>query len=180
MNTDSIEKATNKSWQQWVKELDAMGGRTMTHKDIARKLYDQLAGTIENHGWWAQGITVAYEQHMGKRVPGQLVNGLFEIAVSKTLPINRTELFPKVVKWFENQSTLHNQAPLMPRSSETSKRSNWRCNFNDGSKFAATAEPSGDKTKLVLSHTAIPTKSQADAWKIYWKQTLVLIEAKVA
>jgi hypothetical protein len=69
-NTNAIEKATDKSWTQWVKELDAMGARELSHKDLALKLYNQLDGQLENHGWWAQGITVAYEQHIGKRIPG--------------------------------------------------------------------------------------------------------------
>ena len=169
INTASIEKATNKSWKQWVSELDKTGARELSHADLARKLYNQLDGTIENHGWWAQGITVAYEQHIGKRVPGQLANGLFELAVSKTVAKSRSELFQKVAQWFDNQNELNGIEPHKPRSSQTPKRSTWRCNFNDGSKFSATVEDSGEKSKLIFSHTAVPSKQEADAWKNYWR-----------
>lgn len=171
INTDSIEKATGKSWEQWVRELEDSGARQLSHADLARKLYDQLAGSLDNHGWWAQGITVAYEQHIGKRVPGQLANGLFELAVSKTAVASRHDLFRQVTEWFEKQNQLNGSAPLKPRSSQTPKRSTWRCDFADGSKFSATIEDNREKSKLVLSHTAIPTKQEADDWKDFWRHT---------
>jgi len=168
INVASIQKATNKSWEQWVEELDEGGARQMSHKDLAFKLYKQLDGTIDNHGWWAQGITVAYEQHIGKRVPGQLANGLFEFAVSKTVAKSRVDLFAQTVEWFEGQSELNGSEILKSRSSETPKRSNWRCNFIDGSKFSSTIEGNDQRSKLILAHTALPNKEDADEWKIFW------------
>ncbi|MFZ2545391.1 MAG: hypothetical protein WAW80_05430 [Candidatus Saccharimonadales bacterium] len=114
---------------------------------------------------------MAYEQHLGKRVPGQLANGLFEMAVSKTATTSRNALFQKAVKWFEKQSELNGSEPLKLRSSKTPMRSNWRCDFADGSKFSATVEDNGEKSKLVLSHTSIPTKQKADEWKDFWRNT---------
>lgn len=48
-NIQSIEKTTGKSWQQWVDELDAAGARDLPHIEIARRLYQQLEGKLENH-----------------------------------------------------------------------------------------------------------------------------------
>jgi len=172
INVESIEKATNKNWKQWVQELDDDGARQISHKDLALRLYKQLDGTIENHGWWAQGITVAYEQHTGKRVPGQLANGLFEFAVSKTVEKSRDDLFKQVVAWFDGHTELNGSDPLRPRSSQTPKRSNWRCDFGDGSKFSATVEGGDKKSKLVLAHTALPNKKEADNWKTFWTKTI--------
>lgn len=173
INTESIEKATGKTWEQWVKDLDARGARDMTHKDLAHQLYDELDGKLDNHGWWAQGITVAYEQHIGKRVPGQLVNGLFEVSVSKTALLPRGESFSRLTQWFESQTELDGQEVLKPRSSQTPKRSSWRCNFADGGKFTATVEEaSGDRSKIILAHTDIPTKQAADDWKQFWRDTV--------
>lgn len=168
INTASIEKATDKPWKQWVKELDQRGARDMTHTELARKLYDELDGQLDNHGWWAQGITVAYEQHIGKRVPGQLANGLFELTVSKSSPKSREELFGRVIEYFESTDELNGHELLNKRSSQTPRRSNWRCDFADGSKFAATVEGGDARSKLVLSHTALPSKQVADQWKSYW------------
>jgi hypothetical protein len=171
INTDSIAKATGKSWERWVREIDTAGGRTMSHTELARKLYEELDGKVDNHGWWAQGITVAYEQHIGKRIPGQLANGLFEIAVSKSVPFDKATMFGKLAAWLAEHKEFDGQAPTKQRVSETPKRSNWRCDFADGSKFAATVEGAGS-TKIVLSHTAVPTQKDAVKWKEYWKNLL--------
>ena len=171
ISTQSIEKATGKAWAAWLNELDNAGARELSHADLAKLVNTKLKG-MESGGWWAQGITVAYEQHIGKRIPGQLAGGLFEIAVSKTSDTPRSEQFARIVAWFESQPELNRQRILKPRSSETPKRSNWRCDFEDGSKFAATVEENGDKSKIVLSQTAIPSKEVADEQKAYWKTTL--------
>ena len=71
----------------------------------------------------------------------------------------------------ENQSEFNGSAPLKSRSSETPKRSTWRCDFADGSKFSSTVEENGEKSKLILSHTAVPTKQEADDWKDFWRNT---------
>ncbi len=168
-NTASIEKATNKSWQQWIDELEENGAKELSHTELAKKLYGQLYGRIENPEWWAQGITVAYEQHIGKRIPGQLANGLFELAVSKTVATSRSNCFKQVEKWFENQSKLNGSKFIRPRSTETPNRSNWRCDFSDGSKFAATVEGDNKTSKLILSHTSLPSKQEADEWKSFWR-----------
>lgn len=170
INTQSIEKVTGITWDDWTKELDQDGARQLSHADLAKTVYAKLEGKVESPGWWAQGITVAYEQHIGKRVPGQLANGLFEMAVSKTIEVSRSELFASVITWFKQQGKLAGRDYSKPRSSETPKRSNWRCDFADGSKFAATVEEAGDKSKLVLSHTAIPSKQESDEWKQYWRK----------
>lgn len=171
--TKGIEKATNKSWQQWMNELDEMGARDMTHTEIARKLYDQLDGKLENHGWWAQGISVAYEQQIGRCVPGQLANGKFEIAVSKTVGLSSEELFECAVAWMESQHDLNNHVVNKPRSSQTPKRSNWRCNFDDGSKLTATVEEAGEKSKIVVAVTDVPSKGLADEWKTFWQEHII-------
>ncbi len=170
-NIAAIEQATGRSWDEWVEQLNAQDTSKLTHKELAALVNETLSGmTVDSSAWWAQGITVAYEQHIGKRVPGQLANGLFELAVSKVVARPRDEFFPSVVEWFEGQHELNGTAPLKMRSSETPKRSNWRCDFADGSKFAATVEVNGEKSKLVLSHTDVPTQEEHDAWKAYWRE----------
>lgn len=167
-NIASIEKATGKQWDEWLELLDNADAITLSHLEISKLIESELQGVVDNPGWWAQGVTVAYEQTTGRRVPGQLANGLFEIAVSKTVSKPRDVLFTQAVEWFEGQSVLDGKPYTNQRQSTTPKRSNWRCDFDDGSKFAVTVEGGDDKSKLVLSHTAIPTQSDADQWKTYW------------
>ncbi len=37
-NIASIEKATNKSWQQWLDELEENGARELSHIELAKKI----------------------------------------------------------------------------------------------------------------------------------------------
>lgn len=171
INIESIERATGMTWSELVNELDKNDAKNMSHAQLAHLASSLLEGKIKSYEWWAQSVAVAYEQHIGRRIPGQLANGLFELAVSKTALESRNNLFPRVVKWFESQKKLNGREFIKPRSTETPKRSNWRCDFSDKSKFTATVEDNGLKSKLVLSHTDIPSQKQADAWKVYWQQT---------
>lgn len=169
INIESIEKITGRPWSEWVKDLDETGARGLTHTELARVLKKKLEGKVDSHEWWAQGVAVAYEQHTGKRVPGQLANGLFEIAVSKIVAKSRRDLFPQVVDWLESQPDLKGHDFTRSRTSETPKRSYWRCDFADGSRFVAAIEDSGEKSKLAFLHTAIPTKQDADEWREFWR-----------
>ena len=68
----------------------AAGATELGHSKIARWL-------VEEHrvdGWWAQGITVSYEQARGLRAPGQRADGTFEASVTKTLPATVEQIWP--------------------------------------------------------------------------------------
>ena len=156
-----------------------MNGQNLGHYDLSRLIATQLQGLVENPEWWAQSITVAYEQSIGKRIPGQLANGLFELAVSKTIAKSRDLLFAQVVEWFESHEDFDGESYSNPRKTVTPKRSNWRCDFDDGSKFAVTVEGNELKSKLVFSHTALPNKAVADQRKAYWTQVITDWSAKV-
>ena len=62
-NTSAITKATNRPWDDWVAALDAAGAREMNHGDIAKQALKLMPEPVEQKGWWAQGVAIAYEQH---------------------------------------------------------------------------------------------------------------------
>jgi hypothetical protein len=62
--------------------LDKFDGVKKGHTAAARHLYE----THGVDGWYAQGITVAYERARGVRVANQRCDGAFEVSVSKTIP----------------------------------------------------------------------------------------------
>src|SRR4030095_5965546 len=59
--------------------------------------HDEIARWVgEEHGvggWWAQGVTVAYEQARGLRAPRQRRGGLFEVIASKTVAVPVERLY---------------------------------------------------------------------------------------
>ena len=137
-NIASIEKALGEPWADTRARLEAAGGASASHKELADALYPQFDGRVDNHGWWVQGAVVAYEQEIGRRVPGQRADGTFDVAVSRTIPGNRSELieqFASLVGDTLNEVALDGD----PRTSETAKRSFWRANLDGGIKVEADA-----------------------------------------
>jgi hypothetical protein len=79
---DALVRATGRSRTDWYALLDAAGAAGWRHRETASWL-------VREHGvdaWWAQGVTVGYEQSRGIRVPGQRQDGSFECSVSRTVP----------------------------------------------------------------------------------------------
>jgi hypothetical protein len=63
----------------WFDVLDRFGGVEKGHTASARHLYDDHSVP----GWYAQGITVAYERARGVRAVNQRCDGEYEVSVSK-------------------------------------------------------------------------------------------------
>jgi hypothetical protein len=57
-----VERATNRTWDEWLKFMDGIDAKSLNHHEIATKVLEELDGKIDNIGWWAQAVTVAYEQ----------------------------------------------------------------------------------------------------------------------
>lgn len=82
VSDETVLAKTGKTRAQWVKTIDSFGGEGMSHKEIARKLYeDKLIAS----GWWCQQITVDYERAKGRRIKGQTANAGFEVGVQKMI-----------------------------------------------------------------------------------------------
>lgn len=176
ISISGIEKATKKEWGEWLSILEDMGAKDLTHKEIARKLYDLLDGKLENHGWWAQGITIAYEQHTGRRVPGQRSDGTFECSVSKTFAGNMDDVYQAWLSATADLANFNNIEVIKRSSSETEKWRNWRCNLADGSKVVVGInQKNSDKAMLGLAHQVLPSSEDAEAWRNYWREFLAKI-----
>lgn len=82
VNDEAARKKTGHGLDHWFAVLDAFGGATKGHTAAAAHLY-------KDHGvpgWYAQGITVAYERARGLRDVNQSCTGSFQVSVSKTVP----------------------------------------------------------------------------------------------
>lgn len=84
ISDDAVREATGRPRSEWYAMLDDAEAATWRHKEIASWLADE-------HGvdaWWAQHLTVAYEQARGIREPGQRQDGSFEASVSRTVALD--------------------------------------------------------------------------------------------
>ena len=81
ISTQAVKKATNKSWDEWHQILKQKVREDWNHKDIVSYL-------INKHKlshWWAQTVTVDFEQFTGKRQIGQTQSEGYQIGVRKTI-----------------------------------------------------------------------------------------------
>ena len=172
-NIESIEKGTGKSWDEWLEFFTRVGAEKLNHPDIAKKAYEQLEATNDNAGWWAQGVTVAYEQYIGRRVPGQVADGTFEVAATKTLDGSKEDVMVKFVDRHAELVELHGITVESTRSSGTDKRLYWKADLADGTQTIVACEGKpGDKSMISATQIKIASKDAADEWREFWKAQL--------
>ena len=58
ISSEAVEKATGRSWPQWIASLNAAGAKSMEHKAIAEMVSEKFGVGP----WWCQMVTVGYEQ----------------------------------------------------------------------------------------------------------------------
>jgi len=80
---EAIEAKTGQAWEFWKAAL--------TRFDVGRQGHQAAAAFLEHeHGvdpWWAQQLTVRFEQETGLRQPGQRSDGTFAVNVSRTVAV---------------------------------------------------------------------------------------------
>lgn len=174
VNIPAIEEVTKTTWTEWVTFLDGIGAKGLPHKDIAERVYTKLESMGEQGGWWAQAVTVAYEQHIGRRQPGQRSDGSFEVSVSKVVSgslDDAMKIWQKVVAG----KTEFNKVKIVgePTTTQTDKRRHWACNLADGTRLNADAYPkSPGKVSLVIVHTKLNDAKASETWRTYWKELI--------
>ena len=88
MKLENFARTTGRSWEKWLEFLNEIGAGELTHTEIAQRIHD----TGDATGWWSQSIALAYEQHIGRRVPGQVREGEYVVsAESASTLIDVTE-----------------------------------------------------------------------------------------
>lgn len=147
----SVERATNRPWAEWLQFMEAIGAKNLSHHDIATKVLEELDGKVDNLGWWAQSVTVAYEQYTGHRIPGQRPDGTFQTSVSKATIFGMEELMDHWVHFAANDHEVLTMIAKEVRVSGTANRITWRTRAHDGSDIRVTSEPKKDGTASIIA-----------------------------
>ncbi len=148
---NAVERATHRSWNEWLQYMDSIGAKNLSHHEIATKVLEELDGKVENIGWWAQAVTVAYEQYIGHRIPGQRPDGTFQTSVSKSTKLGMKELMDKWVSFAAGDQDVLALIAGEVRVSGTEKRITWRTKAHDGSDIRVTSEPKKDGTASIIA-----------------------------
>lgn len=91
-----LGSGTGRSAAEWFARLDAAGATRLSHEQISRLLVDEF----EVVPWWAEGITVRYEQERGVEPPGRQSDGSYAVTVGRSLRGEALELFDLAVARF--------------------------------------------------------------------------------
>lgn len=166
ISDSAIKRSTGVSWTTWLERLNQMGAQDLSHKEIATR----LVSDYQIAGWWAQSLTVRYEQSIGRRRPGQNNAGDFSVSVSKTLAGSLDE---GLDWWLQkiHSRTEFNSTPIVTSSTtKTEKWRNYRLVLEDGSRVAVGIyAKTPAKASFSLQHDKLPTSEAAEAWRMYWK-----------
>jgi hypothetical protein len=159
---------TGKTSAEWFALLDAWGGADRKHPEIARWLSQEHAVP----GWWAQNITVAYEQARGKRVPGQDADGTFSINASKTVGVPVDRLF----EVFNDQQLRELWLPGLKLEVTTANApKSFRAKLGDdgSARLSIGFFPKGEgKSMAGLAVEKLPDAEAAKEAKAYWSERM--------
>ncbi len=186
---DRVEAATGRGRDAWFALLDVAGATGWAHKDIAAWLVDQH----DVDGWWAQSVTVAYEQARGMRLPGQRSDGTFEASGSKSLPCSLETAFELVseadsrARWLDGglrQVGAGDTLDVVGATPASSVRLAWPAGAlgapDDApgrvviSLYQARDDddtPRG-KVRVAVQHGGLATAEEAEELKAFWKARL--------
>jgi hypothetical protein len=164
-----VERATNRTWDEWLKFMDRIDAKSLNHHEIATLVVEELDGKIDNIGWWAQAVTVAYEQDIGRRIPGQRPDGTFQTSVSKATRLSMKTLMDKWVDFAVKDNDVLALIAGDVRVSGTENRITWRTKAADGATITVISEPkSNGSASIVVQHGGLQTLELNNEAKAKW------------
>ena len=178
-NKKVLETGSGIRWQEWLDFLAPYA--ELNHTQMAKIVHEKILaiGTSKSPEWWAQGVTVAYEQYIGRRKIGQTCDGLFSVTVTTTRSGTMDEV---LVEWTTHNEGLTEYNGLVavgaPRISKTEKWRYWRLDFVDGSKLSVNIQtkPGSKKSMLAINHDKLPSADDVVVWRAFWKDYVKRLE----
>lgn len=167
----AVERATGRSWDEWLAFFETIGAARLSHHDIATAVLYELDGTgLENPAWWAQSASVAYEQHIGRRIPGQRPDGTFQASVSKATSLAMAPLMDAWTAFAAEDDDVRAFLSADPRVSGTDKRISWRAKGHDGESVVVISEPKKDgAASLVVQLLGTATPERNEEAREQWR-----------
>ncbi|GAB3653809.1 hypothetical protein [Glycomyces tarimensis] len=171
MSDQALIEGTGVDWKTWLALLDDRDATSLDHAAIA----DLLVKEFGVDGWWAQSITVGYEQERGLREPGQRADGTYSATASKTVPVDTATAFEWVAD-DERRSLWLDDLVLTQRSAAPPK--SVRFDASDGTRVLVDLAVKGENTTAVQVEIAQLASGEAAAEaKAAWKERLARLAA---
>jgi uncharacterized protein YndB with AHSA1/START domain len=194
-----VNRATGRTWEQWIAFIDRHGGEDLDHKGIVKLLAHE--GAVQS-GWWQQMVTVGYEHAKGRRRTGETADAGFQVGVQRALPLGRQALWelltsgPGLRTWLGSvrKPTLEPGAVLETRDGTRAEirtlRSGQRLrlHYQPGARARATTlqlslscpRNTPDRTTLRFHHEKLASQTQREQMRAHWRAVLDRLEALAA
>jgi hypothetical protein len=184
----AIEK-TGHGLAHWFEVLDRFGAVEKGHTAAARHLYEA------HHvpGWYAQGITVAYERARGVRALNQRGDGAYEVSISKVISATTADVIKAFTKtrrrhWINSVDSNLANALAAALDSRRAKgfviRPDGQGRFRytwDGTTVQFYLLPkAGNKVSVVVTNTKLPKAASVDERRTQWRTALNALAERVA
>jgi hypothetical protein len=177
----TLEK-TGHGLDHWFAVLDRFGAVDKGHTAAARHLSD--AHQVD--GWYAQGITVAYERARGVRGVNQRGDGAYEVSVSKVVAADTATIIAAIVnprkrrQWMSGLDADLGRALAAALDGKASKgfvvrpdgQARFRYKWDETIvQFYTTPKPGG-KVSVVVSNLKLPSAAHVEARRAQWRAAL--------
>ena len=170
ISDEAVRSKTGRGWAEWFELLDQEGAREMPHGQIVEIVH----GKHGVAGWWAQSVTVGYEQERGLRDKHQKPSG-YEISVSRTLPVAIDTLY---AAWLDEARGRWLDVDLVIRKATPNRtmRITWPDQTNLEVQFLAKGDA---KSQVVVQHGKLADADAAARMKSYWTEALQRLRAEL-
>ena len=173
---------TGHGLDHWFAVLDRFGAVERGHTAAARHLHSDHGVD----GWYAQGITVAYERARGVRASNQRSGGEFEVSVSKVIATDLpaiTRAFTDARRrrrWLQAVDPSLAAALLKGLDSPSSRGivvrpdGQGRCRYKWGDTVVQfyLLPKAGGKVSLVVTNSKLPSAADVEERRAAWRQAL--------
>ncbi|HWN08021.1 MAG TPA: SRPBCC domain-containing protein [Pyrinomonadaceae bacterium] len=191
VTNEAAKAATGKTLDQWFAELDKADGLKLGRREINNRLQGEKVDP-----WWASTIAVEFEKHHDVRKKDGFFEGYF-VCSTKTIAAPPAEVYkawasgPELSKWFGDASkadvkdggTFQNKDGDKGIFLRVRENKDLRMTFEGNGLSAPTQvdvqfqDKGKGKTGLLVNHTRIQTREEADGLRAAWAQALDRLKA---
>lgn len=164
ISEERVTEVTGRGWNAWFRVLDDAEAVREPHPEIVKLL--QREHGVEH--WWAQSLTIGYEQARGLREPGQKADG-WAVSASKTVDVAVERLYDAFTRDELRERWLPG-AELRERTATRPKSA--RYDWEDGATRVHVHFDSlgPEKGRIAIQHERLPDSDAADAMKSWWRE----------
>jgi hypothetical protein len=171
---DGVTKATGRSREDWFTTLDTEGMRGRPYRETAT----YLADTRGLSRWWAQKITVEYEQSRGQRAPGVRPDGTFTVTATKTVAVPVDRAFAAFADATQRKRWLRD-LKLRSRASDAGRSIRFECTDDATRVHVTFRQTTPGKAQVAIEHARIADPQTAARQKTVWRDRLSALKATV-